>query len=124
LRLGLADSRFVTIVGAGGVGKTTVAVAVAHDLIETFAGAVTFIDLSALTDTALVAPTIASMLGVSTDDASSSLIAYLRDKRCSWFSIRASTSSRPLLRIDFAYLRRGAAGAPDDNQPGGSARRG
>jgi predicted ATPase len=77
----LADSRFVTIVGAGGVGKTTVAVAVAHDLIETFEGAVTFIDLSALTDPALVAPTIASMLGVSTDDAASSLIAYLRDKR-------------------------------------------
>jgi predicted ATPase len=77
----IADSRFVTIVGAGGVGKTTVAVAVSHDLIETFAGAVTFIDLSALTDTSLVAPTIASMLGVSTDDASSSLIAYLRDKR-------------------------------------------
>jgi DNA-binding winged helix-turn-helix (wHTH) protein len=77
----LADSRFVTIVGAGGVGKTTVAVAVAHDLIEAFGGAVTFIDLSALTDSALVAPTIASMLGVSTDDAASSLIAYLRDKR-------------------------------------------
>jgi predicted ATPase len=77
----LADSRFVTIVGAGGVGKTTVAIAVAHDLIETFAGAVTFIDLSALSDPALVAPTIASLLGVSTDDAVSSLIAYLRDKR-------------------------------------------
>jgi len=77
----IADSRFVTIVGAGGVGKTTVAVAVAHDLIEAFAGAVTFIDLSALTDPSLVAPTIASMLGVSTDDAVSSLIAYLRDKR-------------------------------------------
>ena len=77
----LAESRFVTIVGAGGVGKTTVAVAVAHDLIETFEGAVAFIDLSALTDPALVAPTIASLLGVSTDDAVSSLIAYLRDKR-------------------------------------------
>ena len=77
----LADSRFVTIVGAGGVGKTTVAVAVAHDLVEAFAGAVTFIDLSALSDPALVAPTIASLLGVSTDDVVSSLIAYLRDKR-------------------------------------------
>jgi predicted ATPase/DNA-binding winged helix-turn-helix (wHTH) protein len=77
----LADLRFVTIVGAGGVGKTTVAIAVAHDLIESFEGAVTFIDLSALTDAALVAPTIASLLGVSTDDAVSSLIAYLRDKR-------------------------------------------
>jgi DNA-binding winged helix-turn-helix (wHTH) protein len=60
----LADSRFDTIVGAGGVGKTTVAIAVAHDLIESFAGAVAFIDLSALTDPALLAPTIASMLDV------------------------------------------------------------
>ena len=30
----LAAARFVTIVGPGGVGKTTVAVAVAHDLLE------------------------------------------------------------------------------------------
>jgi predicted ATPase/DNA-binding winged helix-turn-helix (wHTH) protein len=77
----LAELRFVTIVGAGGVGKTTVAVSVAHDLFQSFDGAVAFIDLSALTEAALVAPTIATMLGVSTDDAVSSLIAYLRDKR-------------------------------------------
>lgn len=77
----LTNSRFVTITGTGGVGKTTVAVAVAHDLIESFSGAVTFIDLSSLTDPSLVAPTVASMLGLSTDDATPSLIAYLRDKR-------------------------------------------
>ena len=77
----LIASRFVTIVGAGGVGKTTVAVAVAHDLYETFAGAVNFVDLSALNDASLLAPTVASMLGLSTDDATPSLIAYLRDKR-------------------------------------------
>src|ERR1700751_913369 len=41
----LTSDRFVTIVGAGGVGKTTVAVAVAHDLIEQFAGAALFFDL-------------------------------------------------------------------------------
>jgi predicted ATPase/DNA-binding winged helix-turn-helix (wHTH) protein len=74
-------SRFVTIVGAGGVGKTTVAVVVAHDLVERFSGAVTFIDLGSLSDPDLVAPTVASMLGLSTDDAIPSLIAYLRDKR-------------------------------------------
>src|ERR1700733_13433613 len=77
----LADSRFVTIVGAGGGGKTTVAVGVAHNLIETFQGAVPFVDLSTLSDPAVLAPTIASLLGVSTDDAVSSLMAYLRDKR-------------------------------------------
>jgi predicted ATPase/DNA-binding winged helix-turn-helix (wHTH) protein len=77
----LIASRFVTITGAGGVGKTTVAIAVAHDLINSFSGAVAFIDLSSLTDPSLVAPTVASMLGLSTDDATPSLIAYLREKR-------------------------------------------
>ena len=46
----LTASRFVTIVGAGGVGKTTVAVAVGHHLIEAFAGAVLFVDLGMLSD--------------------------------------------------------------------------
>jgi predicted ATPase/DNA-binding winged helix-turn-helix (wHTH) protein len=75
--------RFVTIVGSGGVGKTTVAVAVGHRLIEAFAGAVLFVDLSMLSDPDLVATAIASMLGLSvrSDDATPSLIAYLRDKR-------------------------------------------
>ncbi|MFD2054080.1 ATP-binding protein [Mesorhizobium calcicola] len=79
----LAGTRFVTIVGTGGVGKTTVAVAVGHDLVEAFAGAVHFVDLGALSDPRLVAPTVASMLGLSlqSDDATSSLIAYLADKR-------------------------------------------
>ena len=79
----LTASRFVTIVGAGGVGKTTVAVAVGHHLIEAFAGAVLFVDLGMLSDPDLVATAIASMLGLSvqSDDATPSLIAYLRDKR-------------------------------------------
>lgn len=51
----LPTVRFVTIVGAGGVGKTTVAVAVGHHLAETFAGAVLFVDLGALSDPRLVA---------------------------------------------------------------------
>jgi DNA-binding winged helix-turn-helix (wHTH) protein len=40
--------RFVSIVGPGGMGKTTVAVSVAHALIDGFDGAVFFVDLSAL----------------------------------------------------------------------------
>jgi len=75
--------RFVTIVGAGGVGKTTVAVAVAHDLIEAFVEAVLFVDLGALSDRNLVATALTSMLGlpVQSDDPTLGLIAYLRDKR-------------------------------------------
>jgi predicted ATPase/DNA-binding winged helix-turn-helix (wHTH) protein len=79
----LTAARFVTIVGAGGVGKTTVAVAVGHHLIEAFAGAVLFVDLGMLSDPDLVATSVASMLGLSVQskDATPSLIAYLRDKR-------------------------------------------
>jgi predicted ATPase/DNA-binding winged helix-turn-helix (wHTH) protein len=79
----LITARFVTIVGSGGVGKTTVAVALAHDLIADFAGAMLFVDLSMLNDPGLVATAVASMLGLSvqSEDATTSLIAYLRDKR-------------------------------------------
>jgi len=79
----LAAQRFVTIVGVGGVGKTTLAVAVAHDLTEAFAGTVLFVDLGMLSDPNLAATAVASMLGLSvqSDDATPNLIAYLRDKR-------------------------------------------
>jgi predicted ATPase/DNA-binding winged helix-turn-helix (wHTH) protein len=79
----LTASRFVTIVGSGGVGKTTVAVAVGHHLIEAFAGAALFVDLGMLSDPALVATAVASMLGLSvqSDDPTPNLIAFLRDRR-------------------------------------------
>ncbi len=79
----LATKRFVTIVGAGGVGKTTVAVAVANNLVSAFAGAVLFVDLGALRDPALAAASLAAMLGLSvrSDDPTPGVIAYLRDKR-------------------------------------------
>jgi predicted ATPase/DNA-binding winged helix-turn-helix (wHTH) protein len=79
----LTASRFVTIVGPGGVGKTTVAITVGHHLIEAFAGVALFVDLGMLSDAKLVATVIASMLGltVHSEDATPNLIAYLRDKR-------------------------------------------
>ncbi|WP_315975755.1 winged helix-turn-helix domain-containing protein [Phyllobacterium sp. A18/5-2] len=79
----LIAMRFVTVVGTGGVGKTTIAVAVGNDLIEAFAGAVHFVDLGALSDPNLVATTVASMLGLSlqSDDPAPALISYLADKR-------------------------------------------
>ncbi len=83
LSIQLTAERFVTIVGAGGVGKTTVAIALAHELIEAFAGAVLFVDLGMLSDPKLAATAVASMLGLSvqTDDATPNLMAYLKDKR-------------------------------------------
>jgi DNA-binding winged helix-turn-helix (wHTH) protein len=79
----LLQRRFVTIVGTGGIGKTTLAVALGHDLAEEFGRAVLLVDLGAIKDGALVVVTVAAMLGLSVrnEDAESALIAQLRDQR-------------------------------------------
>jgi len=79
----LITSRFVTIVGPGGVGKTAVAVAIAHDLLATFDGAAHFVDLAALSDPDLVITSLLLMLGLpdQTDDPMPALLAHLHDKR-------------------------------------------
>lgn len=79
----LVASRFVTIVGPGGVGKTAVAVAIAHDLLATFAEAAHFVDLAALSDPDLVITSLLLMLGLpaQTDDPMPALLAHLHDKR-------------------------------------------
>ncbi|MFE0753035.1 ATP-binding protein [Inquilinus sp. NPDC058860] len=79
----LAAARFVTITGPGGVGKTTVAAAVAHELLESFAGAALFVDLGLQTDPGMVPVAVASMLGlpIQSEDPAPGLIGYLRNRR-------------------------------------------
>jgi predicted ATPase/DNA-binding winged helix-turn-helix (wHTH) protein len=60
----LNEQRFVTIVGPGGIGKTTVAVAVAHEMSASFNGRIYFVDLGALGDVSLVTSALAAALGV------------------------------------------------------------
>jgi predicted ATPase/transcriptional regulator with XRE-family HTH domain len=59
------DVRLITLVGAGGTGKTRLALQIASDARETFGDAVCFVGLGSLTEPKLVAPTIASVLGLS-----------------------------------------------------------
>jgi predicted ATPase/DNA-binding winged helix-turn-helix (wHTH) protein len=75
--------RFLNIVGPGGIGKTTVAVSVAHALLNQFGGAVYFIDLGMLNEPNLVAGTVAYTLGVqvNADNALPGLVNVLRDRR-------------------------------------------
>ena len=78
----LKSERFVTIVGSGGVGKTTVALSVAHALLRDFHGAVCFVELSPVGDPDLVAATItaAFRLPVQARDPIPELSAHLRDR--------------------------------------------
>jgi predicted ATPase len=77
--------RFVSVVGAGGMGKTTVAVAVAHALLDDFRNSVFFVDLSTLTDAALIPISIASALGlhapVQAPDPMAALLAFVGGRR-------------------------------------------
>src|SRR3990172_7397324 len=56
--------RLVTLTGPGGVGKTSLALQVAHELQDAFTDGVFFISLAAITDSTLIIPTIAHTLGI------------------------------------------------------------
>ena len=61
----LSANRLVTIIGSGGIGKTTLAKAVAANLKTGFADGVWLVDLSALTEGPQLAPAIARALNVT-----------------------------------------------------------
>jgi predicted ATPase/DNA-binding winged helix-turn-helix (wHTH) protein len=83
LASGLSHQRLVTIVGPGGIGKTTVALAVAEGLIGGHEHGVWLIDLAPLGDPRLVPSAVATMLGleIRTEDPLRGLIADLEDKQ-------------------------------------------
>jgi predicted ATPase/DNA-binding winged helix-turn-helix (wHTH) protein len=84
LRQLLAASRLVTLVGAGGVGKTRLAVRVASALVDDFPDGAWMADLSPLSAPDLIAQTLASSVGVRESSHRSvcdALIEYLRERR-------------------------------------------
>jgi predicted ATPase/DNA-binding winged helix-turn-helix (wHTH) protein len=79
----LESERFVTLVGPGGIGKTTVALAVAHALLAAFDSAVCFVELSPVGDPALIASAITAAFGLPVRDENPTpeLLAHLHNKR-------------------------------------------
>src|SRR5712692_6697415 len=79
----LSRQRLVTIIGPGGVGKTTVALAVAERMIAEYEHGVWLVDLAPVGDPRLVPTAVTTVLGleVRTEDPLPGLVASLRDKR-------------------------------------------
>jgi predicted ATPase/DNA-binding winged helix-turn-helix (wHTH) protein len=79
----LSRQRLVTIVGAGGIGKTTLALAVAERLMAGYEHGVWLVDLAPLGDPSLAASAVAAVLGleIRAEDPLPGLVASLRDNR-------------------------------------------
>src|SRR6266446_3145531 len=79
-----ADVRLLTLTGAGGSGKTRMALQVAAELSEGFPEGVFFVNLAPISDPALVVPTIAQTLSVkevADQELLDLLRAFLREKQ-------------------------------------------
>ncbi len=76
-------TRCVSIVGPGGMGKTTVAVAVAHALLAEFADDVCFVELGSVSEPQQAPASVASALGLvlQSGDPVDSLSLFLGDRR-------------------------------------------
>ena len=84
IRQRLAARALVTLVGAGGVGKTRVALKLASDLVEEFADGAFVLELASLAEPSLVAESLCRLLGapVTGDRAPADVaLAVLRQKR-------------------------------------------
>ncbi|OLU12800.1 hypothetical protein BVH01_20720 [Pseudomonas sp. PA1(2017)] len=79
----LHSRRHITLIGPGGVGKTTVALRVAQQQLGHFTDGVRFADLATLGEPALLAATLASEMGIAVPegvDAQAHLLATLANR--------------------------------------------
>ena len=79
---GLLQRRFMSVVGAGGIGKTTVAIASAQAAAAQFEGDVQFIDFSLISTVEMVRSTVAAAIGLQNAIADlPALAAHLTERK-------------------------------------------
>jgi predicted ATPase/DNA-binding SARP family transcriptional activator len=84
LLVGDVDQRLVTITGAGGIGKTRLALEAAHSVIRSFPDGVYFVSLASLVDQEQLLPAVAENVGLRFHQnlpEKQQLFDYLREKR-------------------------------------------
>ncbi len=80
----LARSSLLTLVGAGGIGKTRLSLQVAADLMDEFPDGVWLVELAAIADPRLVPQAVASVLGVKEEPGRpvlEALVKVFKDRR-------------------------------------------
>ncbi|NWB97054.1 helix-turn-helix transcriptional regulator [Pseudomonas gingeri] len=79
----LPAQRFITLVGPGGMGKTTVALRVAEQLIGHYRDGIRLLDLAPISDPRMISAHLATLLGLNLHDSEpmSSLATFLRERR-------------------------------------------
>jgi predicted ATPase/class 3 adenylate cyclase/DNA-binding CsgD family transcriptional regulator len=84
IREALADNRLVTLTGAGGAGKTRLAIQVAAEIATEFADGVWYVDLAPITDPVVVPVTAARTLGLPDQPGKQTmdvLLRFIKDRR-------------------------------------------
>jgi predicted ATPase/class 3 adenylate cyclase len=84
IRRRLADTRLLTLTGAGGLGKTRLSLEVAAQVLDEYPDGAWFVDLAPVADERLVPQAVASVLGVKEElghPVLEALIKYTRERK-------------------------------------------
>jgi len=105
LRELLGQNRLVTLTGAGGVGKTRLAIQVAAQMAGEFGDGVWYVDLAPITDPELVPVTVARALGLPDQPGRSTMDSLLRFVRDRQLLVVLDMHQRHMLRIQAGQFR-------------------